>query len=332
MPAEGNDGSAPKKPSLLRQVIPWLFAAGILAFMFYKVNFTKVWGVMSEARASWIIAAYLTYCAIYYLTDILSFWRAYNWFNAEIGFRETARLRLASYAVQAINGALTEIMSVLYMFRVKKVPVLQSTSSAGFVYYNETLTLVALLTFCAFFLPEENRITITVPGINASFWTLFQGLMVLAWALVPAWLLFWRTSLCDRLPRIRDAGALTAFKQGTLLNYGEVFFYRFANNLVSVAANIIILKALGIEAPLALLFAAVPVMVNVAYWPVSAGGFGGPQLAAHFLLKGYATEEAILAYSLTWSALFFLTRTLTGVPFIAPVYRAAFPAKNTGVN
>ena len=68
-------------------------------------------------------------------------------------------------------------------------------------------------------------------------------------------------------------------------------------------------------------------MVNVAYWPVSAGGFGGPQLVAHFLLKGYASEEAVFAYSLVWSALFFLTRSLTGISFIRPVYKAAFPAE-----
>jgi hypothetical protein len=293
--------------------------------MFYKVDFRGVWDTLSEARASWIIAAYLSYCAVYYLTDILSFWRSYNWYNTLISLPETARLRFASFAVQAINGALTEIMTVLYMFRVKKVPVLHSTSSAGFIYFNEAYTLIALFTFCAFLLPDANRITISVPWINLPFWKIFQALVIAAWLFLPLWLIFWRTGLSARLPKVRDAGVLMAFRQATIAHYIEVFIYRFSNNLISVVMNIIILKALGIEAPAALLFAAVPVMVNVAYWPVSAGGFGGPQLVAHFLLKGYASEAEVLAYSLIWSALFFFTRTLTGLAFIKPVYKAAFP-------
>ncbi len=325
MEAETQKDRTLKKPSPARQVIPWLFAAAIVAYMFYKVDFAKVWDTLEAARASWIVAAYLTYCAIYYLTDILSFWRSYNWFNTDIGPAETARLRFASYAVQAVNGALTEIMTVLYMFRVKKVPVLHSTSSAGFIYFNETYTLFALFTFCALFLPEANRITVNVPWLDVPFWSLFQGIMIAAWLLLPLWLLFWRTGLSGKLPGLRDAGVLMAFRQATLINYIEVFLYRFANNLISVGMNIIILKALGIDAPAALLFAAVPIMVNVAYWPVSAGGFGGPQLVAHFLLKGYASEGEVLAYSLIWSALFFLTRTLTGIAFIKPIYQAAFP-------
>jgi uncharacterized membrane protein YbhN (UPF0104 family) len=316
-----------KRPSLIRQLIPWVFAAGILAFMFHKIDFEEVAKILKNAKASWIISAYLFYCVTYYFCDILSFYRSYNWFNTKISLGETARLRLASFAVQAINGAITELMSVLYMLRVKKVPALESTSSAGFIYFNEILTMVALLSYCAFFLAPEYRIQVSVPYMNLGFWTLFQALIIAAWAFVPVWLLFWRTGIRDRFPKVRDNVLLTAFKKATVANYGEVFFYRFANNFLSLIANIVILKALGIDAPLPLLFAAVPIMVNVAYWPVSAGGFGGPQLVAHYLLKGYASEEAVFAYSILWSALFFLTRSLTGIAFIRPVYKAAFPAE-----
>jgi len=318
---------APKKPSILRQVLPWIFAAAILAYMFYKVDFRKVGQALEGARVSWIVAAYLVYGLVYYFTDILSFWRAYNWFNVRIRLAETATLRFASYTVQAVNGALTEIMSVLYIHRVKKIPVLHPASSAGFVYFNEIVTMMVLLTYCAFALPAENRISLQIGFPGISFWQLFQILILAFWALLPLWLLFWRTPLRDRFPKIRDANALIAFKKGSLAQYLEIFFYRFFNNLISVGVNIVMLKALGINAPLALLFAAVPVMVNAAYWPVSAGGFGGPQLVAHFLLKGHASEEAVLAYTLVWSALFFLTRTLSGLPFLRPVYKAAFPPK-----
>jgi hypothetical protein len=312
--------AAPTKPSRYRQFAPWLFALVILGYMFWQVDFVTVLDTMRGAHGSWIVAAYLGYCAVYYLTDILSFHRSYNWFNTPITLGETARLRFASYAVQAVNGALTEIMSVLYMLRVKKVPALAAASSAGFIYFNETVTLIVFLTYCAFGLPEQNRI----PGF---FWTAFQGAMLAAWVAIPLWIGFWRSGLKDRLPRLRDNGALVAFRKATLAQYGEVFGYRFGNNLVSLAANVVMLKAVGIEAPPALLFAVVPLMVNIAYWPISVGGFGGPQLVAHFLLQGYASEAEILAYSLIWSALFFLTRTLTGIAFLKPVYAAAFPPK-----
>jgi len=295
--------------------------------MFHKVDFVKVWGHLKDADAATVTGAYLAYCAVYYVTDVLSFFRAYNRFNVPISFRETFRLRFASYAVQAVNGALTEIMSVLYMFRVKRVPVWHSTSSAGFVYFNETAAMALLLFYCAFFLPEANRINLAVPALGVSFWRVFQGVIAGALLMAPLWIAFWRTGAKDLFPRLRDNAVLMTFKKARLRDYLEVFSYRFSNNLVSVGANIVILKAMGIDAPAALLFASVPLMVNVAYWPVSAGGFGGPQVVAHFLLKGYASEAEILAYSLVWSALFFASRTFTGIPFIRPVYRAAFSGK-----
>ncbi len=315
------------RPSLLRQLVPYVFAGLILAYMFYKVDFSRVGDILlrDEIRHYRIVGAYLVYCAFYYFTDILSFYRAYNLFNTAIGLLETARLRLASYTVQSVNGAITEIMSVLYMLRVKKVPVWGSTSSAGFVYFNEVYTMVALLTYCAFFLPPENRIMVEMPVAGMSFWSLFQGVILFAWAVLPLWLLFFRTRAGPVLKRLYNADVLVAFRKARVRDYAEVIAYRFGNNLISVLVNIVILRAMGIDAPPALLFAAVPVMVNVAYWPISVGGFGGPQLVADFLLRGHATEETILAYSLVWSALFFITRSLSGLPFLRPVWRAAFP-------
>jgi len=328
-----NNGPAPppRKPSLIRQAAPWLIAAGILAYMFRTVDFFKVWETLAGARLSWILLAYLAYLASYYVADALSFWRTYRRLEIEVGLIETTKLRFASYAVQAINGALTEIMTVLYMYRVKKTPVLRSTGAAGFIYMNETLTMLVFLTYCAFALPEENRINVALPWLGLDVWTAFQALAIAAWALLPLWLAFWRTPLRNLAPRIRDAELFAAFKTATLVDYAEIFLYRFINNFTSIVANIIMLKAIGIDAPLALLFAAIPIMVNVAYWPVSAGGYGGPQLVAHFLLKGHATNEEILAYSLVWSTLFLLSRSLTGIPFLKPVYQAAFPRDDNNI-
>ena len=328
MDAEEKIKELPEKPSLIRQLAPVVLAAGILAYMFYKVDFAEVWWHLKRADGVTIIIAYLVYCLVYYVTDILSFWRAYNLFNTGIGFAETGRLRLAAYAVQAVNGAITEIMAVLYMFRVKKVPVLGSTSSAGFVYFNETVTMVLFLAYCAFYLPADRRIVGELPWVGLDFWAVFQWSVVVLLVLGVLWLVLWRTGIKDRFPRLRDNGALVAFRKGTVANYLEIFGYRFSNNIINILANVFILKAMGIDAPLALLFAAVPLMVNIAYWPISVGGFGGPQLVGHYLLRGYAGEAEILAYTLVWSSLFFLSRTLTGVWFISPVYRAAFPKKS----
>jgi len=315
----------PQKPSLIRQAAPYLLAGGILVYMFRQVNLPEVMWVLTnpDNHPLVIIEAYLFYCAVYYFTDVLSFSRVYSWFNTPMSFVETLKLRFASYTVQAVNGVLTEIMCVLYMFRVKKVSIMNSTSSMAFVYFNETVSLILLLSFCAFFLPEQRQIQIEVSGFP--FWTLFQALVVLALVLALLWVAFFQSGLSGRFPKLHNRAVLLSFRRASLGNYLEIFSYRFGNNLVSLFVNVMILYALGIEAPLWLMFAASPIMVSAAYWPVSAGGFGGPQLAAHFLLKGYATVPEVLAYSLVWSSLFFLTRTLTGLPFLLPVYKAAFP-------
>jgi hypothetical protein len=318
---------APSRPRWWRQALPWVIAGGTLIFMFVRVDFAEVADHLKQAQVGLIVLAFLGYCAVYYLTDVLSFFRTYQRLEIPIGLAETARLRFASYAVQGINGAITEIMTVLYLLRVKRTPVLKSTGAAGFIYFNELLTLLALLTYFIFFLPPENRIVREVPFIDRphQLWTLLQSGVVLVWMAFPFWLWFWSSSFPERWARVRDAEILAPFASARLRDYLEVFLYRFSNNLISIGANIIILRAMGIKAPASLLFAVVPIMVNAAYLPISAAGMGGPQLVADVLLRHQATEGQILAYSLVWSALFFLTRTLTGLAFLRPVYHAAFP-------
>ena len=49
----------PARPSLIRQVIPWLFAAAIVGYMFYQVNFREVLSALTapDTRPSTACAA-----------------------------------------------------------------------------------------------------------------------------------------------------------------------------------------------------------------------------------------------------------------------------------
>ena len=47
MNQETASSDTPARPSLIRQVIPWLFAAAIVGYMFYTVDFQEVIAALS---------------------------------------------------------------------------------------------------------------------------------------------------------------------------------------------------------------------------------------------------------------------------------------------
>ncbi|OGP60610.1 MAG: hypothetical protein A2V67_14375 [Deltaproteobacteria bacterium RBG_13_61_14] len=305
------------KPALWRQLLPWVLAGVILVYVFQKVPFAEVKAALKGVSLLAVIAGFAVYTLAYYLTDALSFWRCYSRYNLPIRFGEVMKLRLASYIVQALFAAFTEMLTVLYLFRRHRVPVLAATSSGIFVYFLETYNMVLALSICLVMVPPLRGFSWLGPTLIA--------VCVAAWAFLLLWLLYWHTGLRRRLwPTWQDRKIFTAFAQARLWHYPEIWLYRLLTVAASVWASIWIFRSMGVTAPTGLLVAAVPVIINSTYWPVSAGGVGGPQLFADILLRGYMTSAQAVAWSLIWSAVFLLTRTLTGVFFIRPVWRAAF--------
>jgi hypothetical protein len=305
------------KPPIWRQLLPWILAAGILGYVFYKVPFNEVKEALKGVSLAAVIAGYLVYTLAYYLTDALSFWRCYSRYNLPIRFIEVLKLRLASYLVQALNGAVTEVLTVLYLYRRHRVPVLESGSSALFIYFFEIYNMVLALSICLVLTPRFRHLPVLGPVLVAT--------CIFAWCFLPLWLLYWHTGLRHRLwPSLQGKKVLTAFAHARLWHYPEIWIYRVIPVVASVWTTIAIFRSMGVTAPTGLLVAAVPLVINVTYWPVSAGGMGGPQLAADVLLRGNMTSAQAVAWSLIWSAVFLLTRALTGVFFIRPVWREAF--------
>jgi len=306
-----------EKPALWRQILPWMLAAGILGYVFYKVPFAQVAAELKGVSLTAVIVGYLVYTLTYYLTDALSFWRCYSRYNLAIGFAEVFKLRLASYLVQALNGAVTEALSILYLYRRHRVPALASSSSALFVYFFEIYNMILALSLCLLLVPEFRVIPKLGPALAA--------LCAAAWVFLPLWLLYWHTGLRNRLwPSLQNRQLLVAFARAKLRHYPEIWLYRLLTVAASVWASIWIFRSMGVTAPTGLLVAAVPAIINITYWPISAGGMGGPQLAADILLRGHATSAQAVAWSLIWSAVFLITRALTGLFFIRPVWREAF--------
>ncbi len=306
-----------EKPGLWRQVLPWVAALGILGYVFHKVPFAQVAQELKAVSLTAVIAGYLVYTLAYYITDALSFWRCYSRYNLAIGFGEVFKLRLASYLVQALNGAVTEVLTVLYLYRRHRVPVLESGGSAMFVYFFEIYNMVLALSICLLMVPPLRGFSWLGPALIA--------VCAAAWVFLPLWLLYWHTGLRRRLwPGLQKRQFLNAFAKAKLRHYPEIWLYRVLPVAASVWTTIAIFRSMGVLAPTGLLIAAVPAIINVTYWPVSAGGMGGPQLAADILLRGQMTSAQAVAWSLIWSAVFLITRTLTGVFFIRPVWREAF--------
>jgi hypothetical protein len=77
-------------------------------------------------------------------------------------------------------------------------------------------------------------------------------------------------------------------------------------------------NAFGLEIPLSVMLAYLPVILVVASLPINVAGFGAVQ-GAWLLLAPWSTGERILAFSVVWQTLSAVAIVLRGLPFLRGV-------------
>lgn len=323
----GLEGEGIHRPSLWRQMVPWLITAAILWWIFREINFEEFLATLSGARLSLLLPAMLGFTAVFAVCDILSFGICYRWFVVpNLTVREMIHVRWGCYLLQVLYAPLEAVAHFAYLLRHKGAPITWTLSGGFFALLNDIFVVNAVMTIALIL----NTIFNFTPELE-SFW-LFP--LAFPWLIAYVHFRYWFTDSKDRYGlRFSRNPLLRSSRLGKIHHYLKVYAARLTVALAGIAAHAVALRAFGIEVPLPVVVVVAPLIIGGAFLPISGGGFGGPQLVALILLPYADGNEALLAaYSISFSACFSLSRALIGAIFL-PGYlrdlREAVPRMTT---
>ena len=308
-----------KKPPWWRDVLPYLVAAAILGWIFHDMELDKFLGALREARLYMIFPAMLLFTAVYAGADIASYGMSYRWFVLPgITVPEMAAARLGAYLFHVLYTPLSTVANLAYLRRHKGAPVLWALSANAFTNMHDLFSIDVVVT-AALILNLHIK---AAPGLGPE-WLIPAGV---PWAVAAGYALYWFTPVREMrvFRRVTYNPILRSCRLAGGRQYLTVLLSRLAVAVSGVAAHAVLLYAFDIRAPLPMVLVVAPIMIGVSFMPVSGAGFGGPQLAALILLPyAYGDKALITAYSMSFSVLFTVGRSLIGIFF--------FPAYSRGI-
>ena len=86
----------------LLRVLPWVVTAGLLAWLFHRIDFAQFKAGVQGA-APWMVPVVLACVAAVYLADSFAIWKTFGWFLTRMSFTDVLLVRGATYLLAAIN-------------------------------------------------------------------------------------------------------------------------------------------------------------------------------------------------------------------------------------
>ena len=332
-----------KKPGIINQLIPWVITIATLAWLYFFIDFRKMFSIMATADLKLFIPFMIGFTLLFGTVDTFTFGQAYSWFSAKLTTYEKFELRVAPYVIQVVFAPLAEVFFPIWLWRKKGVSPTHAVSSTFWTVLNDLAAVATALTIAVIY----NLRTKLVPQINI-YWLVA---MIIFWVVYLANLAFWHSPLQPKMAAWIErshktdaeqqggqsflvkaaAGAtqlLRTFSIARWHHYLIVYGARVLCLIGGLVCNYATLRALDITVPLPLAVIAIPIIFYGHFLPINVGGYGGPQALSilFFYEIGHCgSKEQIAAYSFLWSTGFLVGRFLFGMVFIRGFWRNAFP-------
>ncbi len=302
---------------LLRRLLPWAVAIGILGYLFATTPLNDIRDAVARTSLPLLILVATVYTVALLSADSFSMW---------IGFREAIPATPLRFgAVLVIRGAsyLLAILSysagqggIIYFLKRYHGIKLGPAAGAVLLTTGAFVIVLALLVgggMLAGAVPERAELHLVAGAVVASV----PAYLVLV-ALRPRFLTRW-----SLLRPLFDAGV-----GGTLRVAGG----RLLHATALVLGHWTVLRLFGVEVPLLDATVRLPVLFLVAALPISPAGLGTTQAAAITLFASYAPDATaaarharVLAYSLSLQFISTLVVALIGLYFLRRLTGSADP-------
>jgi hypothetical protein len=270
-------------------------------------------------RVSWSrwLALMIPYCIIFFLIDTLVLWRAVNWFNTRIAYKDLIPVRGSAYILSIVNEQVSKGAVALYLNRRANVPGWEVGSSMLFIMFCEIYYLLGWATIGVLRQWDKfPEVFHTIPWIAlgaAIFFVVFH--------------LYFTGRLGAHVP-LRDKPIFYAFRTAKVWYYGVLVLMRTPALLVAVVVYTLALRLFGVEASFNEMLGYLPVIFFGAATP-------GPMRSVAILLWvllfpahpgemtafGFVQHNFFILFNAGMGLIFLrrATRDLFGVPAAAQV-------------
>jgi hypothetical protein len=293
----------------LKAVLPWVVALALVGYLFYSIPLDRLRLALAETNLLGIMAVALFVDLAALMTDSWATSRVFSWFLAPVSFRELIPVRAATYLMAILNYNLGQAGLLYYVYRVKRVPLLQTTA-VTLMQMGSVILLLSLMALVGLWLAPDERtrqFSLLLIALGGGALVYFAVLK-----LRPGWL--YRRAL---LRPLFDAGVL-----GHLLASAT----RIPHIGVIVCTHIVAMRLFDIWIPLGSGLVLIPLVLLVAAIPLTPFGLGTQQWTAIQLFSPYARgadpasrQALVLAYSLSLATLALVFQALLGLVFLKRV-------------
>jgi uncharacterized membrane protein YbhN (UPF0104 family) len=295
--------------SLLKRIAPWVVAAGILAYLFMRIDRSLFLDSLKRAELVLYVPLVIIFVVVWFFIESFNLKRLYDYFGHNTRYSDMIKIRGATFLLMIINYGLGAGGIALYMKKWYGVSLLRST---GMIFYYMVVESagIALLAALGFVLAGP------ASGIETWVFYLSGGLFV-----------FYNCELAF-LKYMPPLGFLKKFIQSRLLaplreftarSYRGIFIQRVIYFLTFVVFFWFAVRAFHMEVPFLVLTALVPIIFFLGNLPITRFGLGTIQAAMLYFFRDYSTVENILALSVLYSVSLLFFRALIGLYYLRKV-------------
>ncbi|MDP2729869.1 MAG: lysylphosphatidylglycerol synthase transmembrane domain-containing protein [Dehalococcoidales bacterium] len=297
-----------KKP--FRSAITNILVLAVTALVFYllftRIDFFAVLDVLLASNPLWLVVALLL--SLLSVAVTTKRWQTLlKTLGYAFRYKESLYLILGSLPLSSITPAKAGDVIKAYYLK-DKVP---SVKTIGAVVAERTFDVFSLVLLSLIGMLFRQRyelasiafimlVCIIVIFVLARFTTRFR---------LPLIKDLWNERIQDLILSLRLlTGSKTAFS--TVLSYSLLIWF------ISIAQTLTFFYAVGLDIPLAVTLANVPIAIFIGLIPVTLGGMGTRDAAIIFLFSEFASPEQLLGVGILFSIFRYWLLSLIGIPFM----------------
>lgn len=301
-----------RRPSPER-LVPWLVAAAVIGFVFWRVPIGEAWTAAQSARLDLFLPLVLAASILWFALESAAFAHLVSRVNTRLSWRESRTLRGVTYLLTPIHWNLGKAAIVLRLHRTKQVPLLEGASTLLLYQTLDAAILTTLALGGILLLPATPELT---------------GFAPMALALLVALLAYLALVRADAprlgpLERLRRSGVHHAHRSARRRELTIVVVLKTAYHLLFILVYYLGTRAFGAEPPLALVLAAAPIIQLIGSLPITPAGLGTQQAAMLYFFAGDFggfdggdAAAAIVAFGFAFPIVLVASRCLIGFLYL----------------